>query len=267
MKRIHLFEFEDQSWFPGFLRNYMTDFLQFLSNKTPMWKPVAPLLAKLLANSGSAKIVDLASGGGGGLLRINQDLLKHRPDTTIVLTDLYPNQQAFEFTAQQAPNLKYLNEPVNALQVPTEIQGAWTMFLGFHHLKPQEARQLLQNALDSGNAIGIFEAQERSLLSLLAMFVSPLTVLLSTPWIRPFSIGRLVFTYLIPVVPLFVLWDGVVSAMRTYSVQELKQLVGSLRGNERFVWEINKIKSGPGVVIYLLGHKKLNPNRVGELSE
>ncbi len=34
MARIHLFEFENQAWFPSFLRNYGTDFLQFLSNKT-----------------------------------------------------------------------------------------------------------------------------------------------------------------------------------------------------------------------------------------
>ena len=40
MDRIHLFEFEDQSWFSKFLRNYDTDFLQLLSNKTKMYKPI-----------------------------------------------------------------------------------------------------------------------------------------------------------------------------------------------------------------------------------
>ena len=46
MSRIHLFELEDQSWFPVFLRNYGTDFLQFLSNKTKMYKPVIPIIEK-----------------------------------------------------------------------------------------------------------------------------------------------------------------------------------------------------------------------------
>ena len=41
MSRIHLFEFEDQKWFPSFLRNYGTVFLQFLSNKTRMYQPLA----------------------------------------------------------------------------------------------------------------------------------------------------------------------------------------------------------------------------------
>ena len=42
MKRIHLFEFEDQTWFPSFLRNYVTDFLQFLSNKAKVYESVVP---------------------------------------------------------------------------------------------------------------------------------------------------------------------------------------------------------------------------------
>ncbi len=43
MARIHLFEFEDQKWSPAFLRNYRTDFLQFLSNKTKMYDLVKSL--------------------------------------------------------------------------------------------------------------------------------------------------------------------------------------------------------------------------------
>jgi len=32
MKRIHLFEFEDQAWFPGPIRAAMTDFLSFMGS-------------------------------------------------------------------------------------------------------------------------------------------------------------------------------------------------------------------------------------------
>ena len=48
MGRIHLFEFEDQKWFPSFLRNYLTDFLQFLSNKTKLYKPIIPFLEEAI---------------------------------------------------------------------------------------------------------------------------------------------------------------------------------------------------------------------------
>ena len=196
MNRIHLFEFGDQKWFPGFLRNYGTDFLQFLSNKTKLYKPVLPILEKGLKKSNTTKIIDLGSGGGGGLIWLNSELKKKIASLKIVLTDYYPNISAFEFTKKQAENFEYIESPIDARNVPNELKGLRTQFLSLHHFKPKDAKQIFQNAIDSKSSIAIFEAQERSLPSLLAMVFSPLTVLFTTPFIRPFKIGRIIFTYL-----------------------------------------------------------------------
>ena len=256
MGRLHLFEFEDQKWFPSFLRNYGTDFLQFLSNKTKLYKPIIPVLEKGLSANGENVMVDLASGGGGGLLWLNSELLHKYPDLKIVLTDYYPNRSAFEYTKQQAPNFEFISTSIDARKVPESLEGLRTQFLSLHHFKPHDARLILQNAVDSKSPIAIFEAQERSVPSILAMLFSPISVLLTTPLIRPFKWGRLLFTYLIPIVPLFVLWDGVVSSLRTYSLKEMDALVNSLENKDAFIWEIDRIKSGPGVILYLLGTKK-----------
>lgn len=77
MKRVHLFEFEDQNWFPDFLRNYGTDFLQFLSNKNKLFKPAIPILEKGLKPSNKNHIIDLGSGGGGGWIWLNERLRIH----------------------------------------------------------------------------------------------------------------------------------------------------------------------------------------------
>lgn len=256
MGRIHLFEFEDQSWFPAILRNYGTDFLQFLSNKTKMYKPVIPVIEKGIKKSGENRIIDLGSGGGGGLLWLNSELKKTIPDLKIILTDYYPNNPAFEYTQQQADNFEFISKSVDAKDVSNELKGFRTMFLSLHHFKPKDAQQILQNAVDSKASIGIFEAQERSFPSLLAMFFSPISVLLTTPFIRPFKIGRILFTYLIPIVPLFVWWDGIISSLRTYSVKEMKELVEQLENKDSFDWEVSKIRSGPGIILYLLGTAK-----------
>ena len=256
MGRVHLFEFEDQSWFPSFLRNYGTDFLQFLSNKTKMYNPIIPILKKGLDRSGNTQIIDLGSGGGGGLLSLNTELCKEVPDLKITLTDFYPNIPAFERTKAQADNIDFVEEPIDARNVPGELKGLRTQFLSLHHFKPSDASRILQNVIDSNGSIAIFEAQERSVPSVLAMLFSPISVLLTTPFIRPFKMGRIVFTYLIPIVPLFVLWDGVVSSFRTYSVKEMKALVVNLKGGDDYDWDIGKVKSGPGVILYLLGTKK-----------
>ena len=240
MNRIHLFEFEDLKWFPGFLRNYGTDFLQFLSNKTKLYKPVIPVILKGLEKGQTKQIIDLGSGGGGGLIWLNSELQKQVPDLKIMLTDYYPNIPAFELTQKKASNFEFKRESVDARNVPTALKGLRTQFLSLHHFKQADAKKILQNAVDSKSAIAIFEGQERSIASFIAMLFSPISVLLTTPFIRPFKLGRILFTYLIPIVPLFVLWDGIVSSLRTYSVKEMQALVDSLENTNTFDWEIKR---------------------------
>lgn len=256
MGRIHLFEFEDQPWFPSFLRNYGTDFLQFLSNKMRLYKPVLPILKKALEKSKVPTIVDLGSGAGGGLVWLNEQLQKDFPKLKIILTDLHPNIPAFQYIQAKAENFEYIPEAIDARKVPDNLEGVCTLFLALHHFKPKDAKQVLQDAVNNNCGIAIFEAQERSLASIIAMVLSPLSVLLTTPFIRPFKAGRIIFTYLIPLVPLFVLWDGVVSSLRTYSVKEMRMLVSEINGKQTYEWEIRKLKSGPGKILYLLGYRK-----------
>ena len=129
MKRLHLFEFEDQKWFPGFLRNYGTDFLQFLSNKTKMYKPIIPIIKRGLVHGRTNQIIDLGSGGGGGMIWLNSELKRDLPDLKITLTDFYPNIPAFKFTKAIANNFEYIETPVDARNVPRDLKGLRTLFL------------------------------------------------------------------------------------------------------------------------------------------
>lgn len=256
MGRIHLFEFEDLKWFPSFLRNYMTDFLQFISNKFDVYKPIVPIIEEGLEKSNTNTIIDLASGGGGGLLKLNSHLLENIPNLKIVLTDYYPNIEAFKQTKKSAKNIEYIANPVDALNVPKNLQGLRTQFLSLHHFKPKQAQQILQNAVNNNSAIAIFEAQERNLKSIIFMLLSPINVLLMTPFIKPFKWGRIIFTYLIPILPFLICWDGLVSVLRTYSIKELNGLIRNLNNSDSFKWKLGKVKSGPSKITYLLGYKK-----------
>lgn len=256
MRRLHLFEFEDQDWFPAFLRDHGTDFLQFLSNLTNMFHPTIPILQKGLEKSETYQIIDLGSGGGGPLPELNKILKRDNPKLKILLTDYFPNIDAFEFAKRKADNIDYIKTSVDARNVPDHLKGLRTLFLTFHHFKPEDAKTILQNAVDSKNPIAIFEGQERSFLSLLAMFLSPVSVLLTTPFIKPFKWGRLFFTYIIPLVPLFVWWDGIVSSLRTYSEVEMKEMINELKNKDNFEWEVGRIRTGPGYILYLLGVAK-----------
>ena len=163
----------------------------------------------------------------------------------------------FEKIVKKGGNyFSFEKKSVNALDVPKHLKGFRTQFLSFHHFKPADAQQILQSAVDNQSVIGIFEGQKRSVAHFIQFFFSPINVLLMTPFIRPFSLGRIIFTYLLPVVPVFVWWDGLVSVLRTYSVEEMKEMVGKLENGDSFEWEIEERKTGQVTVLYLLGYPK-----------
>ena len=257
MKRYQLFEFEDLQWFPKLIRNYITDFLQFITNKMDVYQSITPVLLKGLKKSGHKKIIDLAAGGGGGWEKILPRLKEIIPDLKITLTDYHPNTKAFKRMLKvDKEAIKYTPSSINALDVPKQLTGMRTQFLSFHHFDYDDAKNILQNAVDARMPIAIFEIQERNMEHVLKNMFSPIMVLFTAPFIQPFSIGRIIFTYLIPIVPLAVLWDGVVSVLRTYTVEEMKKMTTELKNRTHFKWEIEKIKDGPITVLYLLGYPK-----------
>jgi len=256
MPRIHLFEFEDQSWFPALIRNYMTDFLQFAAKVFNIYEGITGILKKGIAAAGNNQIIDMGSGGGGGWIRLSKQLREDIPDLKITLTDFYPNIEAFEKIKASSDAFDYVSAPVDARQVDPNLKGLRTQFLSLHHFRPEDASKILQNAVDSKAPIAIFEAQERTVPSFIAMIIAPINVLVMTPFIRPFKLGRIIFTYLIPIVPIITLWDGMVSVLRTYSIKEMQGLVDGLDNSDSFEWEIARVKSGPAKILYLLGRPK-----------
>ncbi|HEV3329969.1 MAG TPA: hypothetical protein VG096_03240 [Bryobacteraceae bacterium] len=66
-----------------------------------------------------------------------------------------------------------------------------------------------------------------------------------TPTIRPVSAFQLVSTYLIPILPLLIFWDGLVSHLRTYSAGELIGMTTGIDAPD-YRWEAGTIPV-PGI--------------------
>ena len=128
------------------------------------------------------------------------------------------------------------------------------MFASFHHFRPEEARGILRDALEKRKSIFIFEATARTPAAIASSLLIPLLVLLMTPRVKPLSWFQNVFTYLIPVLPFLIFWDGLVSQLRTYSVRELEEMTRDLQA-EGYRWDIGliEIPGIPGGVPYLAG--------------
>lgn len=236
----------------------MLDFLRFMISKLGAYGPAIPLLEDLLRRSNATHFTDLCSGAGGGIAGIRQTLSERMgAPVTVTLTDLYPNIHAYEYLQAQSGGLiDFVASPVSATQVPPQITGVRTIFSSFHHFRPQQAVAILQDAADKRAPIGIFEGGGKTWAELLIFLLTfPIIILVVTPFIRPFKLSRLLFTYLIPVIPLGIMWDGLVSLCRLYNPLMLEQLLAQVRTPPGYTWRSGMVGSGPGKqVIYLLGY-------------
>ena len=129
------------------------------------------------------------------------------------------------------------------------------MFNAFHHFAPSDALAVLSDAVHARQPIGIFEIPDRRLRTLLSLLVlTPMLVVAVTPFIRPFCWRRLLWTYVVPLVPLACWWDGIVSQWRAYSVLELQRLAEAA-GTRSYSWRSGRVPivSTPGCLTYLIG--------------
>jgi hypothetical protein len=260
MRHIHLFEFTDLSWYPQTFRQMQTDYLQFAATLGAGHKNLVPLFKKALQHAETTKIVDLCSGGTGPWIRLQEQLRQAGIPVTIQLTDKYPDPEAIQKWAEaEKQGITFLSEPVDALLVPNHLQGMRTLFEGFHHFKPEHARAILRDAVEKKAAIGIFEASFKPPFGIILLLLSPLitflTYLLVTPFLKPRTWQRFFWTYLVPIVPLATCWDGVISMLRGYSLQALRELTSGIQARD-YTWEAGYASTGTPLFdfTYLIGY-------------
>jgi hypothetical protein len=258
MRRIQLIEFHDQPWFPGFLRDQVTDALQLILHLGNFYQPMVGRLRRAVEDARARQILDLCSGAGGPWLWLYKDF--DRQDSLAVpvsLTDKYPNASAFTRAHIASHNkIHFHAAPVNATEVPPELEGFRTIFTSFHHFPPREAQAILQDAVDRQQGIAILEVPGRHILTIVLSFLVPVAGLLVTPFLRPFRWSRLLLTYVIPIVPLVLGFDGIVSCLRVYSPRELAELTErlSFASEGEYQWDIGEEHAGLLPITYLIGY-------------
>lgn len=254
MPRLHLFEFNDQPWLPGWIRQYLTDYLETLIRRLNLFAPAVPIFADLLRQTGERQLVDFGSGSGGPPVSLAGAVADELGEPIQwVLTDKFPHETAVAHIAQETDGrCRYIAEPVDLFAVPDELTGVRTMFDVLHHFRPDDVKKLLQNAVAANAPIACFELVSRKAPSVIGSVLIPLFVWLVTPLIRPFSWRRLLFTYLIPILPLLITWDGMVSHLRGYHGHELAALADQLDA-PGYTWQADEIQIGTSWITYLVG--------------
>jgi len=262
MRRRHLLEIHEQPWCPPAVRDGATDCLRLIAVIGRQFDGALPPLRRALAMSGTQRIIDLGSGGGGPWLALHTQLrTKEGAPMPITLTDLFPNQQALQSAQAKAPaQIDFVANPVDATHVPEGLHGLRTLFTAFHHFDPPTAQAILQDAVSAGQGIAIFEQTRRTRAAQIFMAILAPIALLAVPLIRPFRWSRLFWTYLIPAIPAVLFFDGVVSCWRTYTEPELRGMIDRLKIDEvhgsAYVWEMGRARTllSPLGISYLIGY-------------
>lgn len=265
MKRLELFEFEDFSWLPKLIRTGVTNLIKVLHKMTGTAEVVAGLIREVRQKHHFDQITDMGSGSGGPmpevvkLLNANND----QQPVQLVLSDLHPNPVIMrEFNEGTTNYIRYHEQPVNATDMGRAPGGLKTMIASFHHMGPSTAQKVLASAQENGEPILIYEIAKNNVPVLLWWLLLPLSLLIlilmtlvMTPFVRPLSLGQIVFTYLIPVIPLVYAWDGQASLMRTYTFADVEELLAGLK-TDQYAWEIADAKkeNGKTAGYYIMGH-------------
>lgn len=258
MQRLNIFEFEDFQWFPNIWRKSMTRLIIVAHRMFKSEQVITKMIGDVLTQSGHSKIIDLCSGSGGPMEGVYGSLKKEHRDLNLALTDLYPNKEAAALINSKEDGISYDLNSVNAAEVSQDLKGVRTMICSFHHMPPTVARGILENAKSAQQPLCVFELSDNSVPKLLAWIAFPINILMClfiTPFVKPLTWHQLLFTYLIPVIPIFYAWDGAVSNVRTYSLKDLDELLDGLE-DDTYAWKKEVVKKGSAKFLTLVGMPK-----------
>ena len=256
MRAPRLFEFEDQAWLPRSIRDAGTDHMRIMW-ELGTYKPIVKKLKEALVTTGSRTIVDLCSGGGGPIVAVQRALEQAGLAVEVTLTDKYPNVRAFQYARGRSNGcIHFTDQPVDAAAVSENLNGFRTMFAALHHFPPETIRRILEDVVVKRQPVAFFDMTRGTPPPpSMAILGTPLGVLLTAPFARPFRWSRLFWT-LVPIVPIYVTWDAFVSGLRLHSVQDLRRFVASLPPND-YVWQVGGDKF-PLSITYVIGYPQRN---------
>ena len=113
----------------------------------------------------------------------------------------------------------------------------------------------------AGEGFAMTEVTSRTVRAFVTILLMPFFALVLTPRMRPFRWSRLLLTYLLPLIPFVVLWDGLVSCFRTRTPQELLHLTTTFPGYD---WTAGYAPGRWLTPVYLIGQPKQNASCADE---
>lgn len=265
-RRRHFIELHEQSWFPEVWRDLFRAGLGRAFVMFGLSRELSRALTPFLAQRRPSEVLDLCSGSGDCSVDAWQRATSadRAPSCSLVLSDLYPARRRW---AALGPSTRFVERPLDIRALTDELPRTWTMLNSLHHFTPDDLRLFLRTTTESADAFFAVDRSARNWREMLmTVFVVPLASALITAFaIRPFRPRNLLWGLLIPVIPLVALVDGLVSNLRSYTVEELRSMAEDAQGS--FTWKVGMTPGGQGVpaMIYIMGWRRDTMHTDGHL--
>jgi hypothetical protein len=240
---LNLFEFNDLPWIPGVFRETLLDLMEFCNRGFRSFNQWAAGQALDYARRQRCRTIVELGAGSGPMTQLLAGRAE-KENICLVPCDLFPDLPGYRAMQQQHPGtVRPVFEPVDFSQPHDFGPSAAAVLVGtFHHIPQGLRSETLRALTQSARHVMVFEPLRNTLLSILLVFTAIFPALL-LPFYRFGSAGtlrRILWCWLIPVIPFMFLWDGVVSCLREWSPrrwkEELARVVGPGRQPEIRAW-------------------------------
>jgi hypothetical protein len=238
-------ELEDYNWFPKILRRWQLEFVGSVSVWTKLYLPLSPVIDEMIVQNKITALQDLCSGSGIPAVYIHQHLKEKIP---LQLTDQYPDT-AFE----NKRDIVYALNAVNVLEIQPIENVGYTMCNAFHHFSATQQKELLQKMVANKAPVVIAEILEPGLLNIVKiLFTTTVIQLVTAPFVKPFSVWRLLFTYIIPVNLFTVTYDGIISVLKSKTATEYNELLKN-SSTQSYNITVHTVNNWKGNLVYIKG--------------
>ncbi|MEC9281578.1 MAG: class I SAM-dependent methyltransferase [Bdellovibrionota bacterium] len=230
--RVNSFEFGDLQAVPAFYHQFLREFMSKIYLVFGIHKLWRTEITEFVKRQGSQSIHDPCAGSG----YVNQlifESLDEKLNAKFYLSDLMTDESpefAKQINALGFENLKFAEKSIDLLKIEASNQMPKMFVNSFHHFDRDHVKEILKNTLGQGKELLVLEYCRKTPDSLMSMLFGGVFSLLFFPFVveKKFVLPSFIFTYLIPVIPFMLVWDGVVSCLRTHSSSSLEEILVDL---------------------------------------
>ncbi len=255
MIRLQIPQISNSCYVPEWFKNLINEFLDHIVRMVNANHPFIPLIEKAISE-GVKHIYLFAPEVGGSSALIAKKIKETSPHVEItVLNDLLSKKRLQYLIYLGEETLKDLK--MQSIHEEIKLNSLLISINHAHKLSDSEFIQHISYLQGKFDRILIGEGNNKSLRQVIGMtLIVPLVILLMTPFIRPLRFSRLLLTYIWPVLPLAIVWDGLAALFRIRSPALLIKLAETL-DSKKWKWSADKLPNNRGgFIIYLLGQNK-----------